>query len=53
MLSILAIEGEKLLPKSAVAQESLIGAMRKDIDSSFAWTVLEGERHTGTCGNDI
>jgi len=49
----MATEGEKLIPKAAVREESLVGEMRKDIDGSFAWTVLEGERHTGTCGNDI
>jgi len=47
------MEGEKLIPKAAVQEESLMGAMRTDADGSFAWTVLEGERHTGTCGNDI
>ncbi|KAF2867926.1 aminopeptidase-like protein Y [Massariosphaeria phaeospora] len=52
VLSILATEGEQLIPKSPVnatmiTSRGLIG--RSDIQ----WTQDPSERHTGTCGHDV
>ncbi|KAK6499718.1 hypothetical protein TWF481_010077 [Arthrobotrys musiformis] len=49
VLSVLSNEGEKIIPK-ALMEPSMEGRMRMDMVNSFPWTVVEGERHLGTCG---
>lgn len=56
VLATLATDGHDLIPKSsgnatATVQTRDIGTM--DEAELFPWTVIEGERHLGSCGHDI
>lgn len=63
VLATLAMEGQNLIPKSnRTAPRDVASWVRKRDDWSnatiiddelFPWTVVEGERHTGTCGHDV
>lgn len=47
VLSILAVRGDKIIPKSPV--NATMGIVRREIE----WTKDENERHLATCGNEI
>ncbi|PWW77590.1 Zn-dependent exopeptidase [Tuber magnatum] len=48
VLAVLAQEGHNLIPKNKTSTPSRQGG------ADFVhWTVLEGERHVGTCGHDV
>jgi hypothetical protein len=55
VLATLATDGQDLIPKAGAGNATLtprgIGAMSED--ELFPWTVVAGERHTGTCGHDV
>jgi len=56
VLATLATEGQDLIPKTAgnataAVQARAVGAMSEG--ELFPWSVVEGERHTGTCGHDV
>jgi hypothetical protein len=64
VLATLATEGHKLIPRSdrkvardvsdELYERGMEWANATMIDSElFPWTVMEGERHVGTCGHDI
>lgn len=48
-LAILAMEGEKLIPKAPGNNTSVVPRAIE----TFEWTVMEGERHLSTCGHEI
>lgn len=56
VLATLATEGQELIPKTpsnatAAVRPRALGAM--DEADLFPWSVVEGERHTGSCGHDV
>ncbi|KAH8594853.1 hypothetical protein B0O99DRAFT_623784 [Bisporella sp. PMI_857] len=51
VLSILATEGEKIIPKTLTSSSSVTGAVARAIDD-FEWTVFDGERHIGSCAHE-
>ncbi|RPA97145.1 Zn-dependent exopeptidase [Choiromyces venosus 120613-1] len=48
VLAVLAQEGHNLIPKNRTSTPA-----RRDITDIVQWTVIEGERHVGTCGHDV
>ncbi|KAJ4387240.1 hypothetical protein N0V93_007829 [Gnomoniopsis smithogilvyi] len=54
VLSILAQRGQDLIPQNT-GNSTMV--LQRSIDSmdldDFPWTVLQGERHLGTCGHDV
>ena len=56
VLSILAMEGDTLIPRSS-SGDGAIAARRRNLagmtsSELFPWSVVEGERHLATCGHD-
>jgi Zn-dependent M28 family amino/carboxypeptidase len=61
VLATLATDGQDLIPKTvgngnagngtAAVLPRALGAIGED--ELFPWSVVEGERHTGTCGHDV